>query len=181
MIFMVWKDPSEPDYLLQEPQGAQQQQQQPYGGMSSGLPPMSSYGPAPPTWTAETMKLLVNIEIPKEIMNQGSNKNLIVWYKEALMQLQFGNYTAADQRRMIKHLRYILFLAQQEGNEQIVIEEQLMFISELEISKGRSDKPDGLRERTMWIMQVIKNIFGNDEPKRPEENKSTWNLPFVNR
>ena len=80
---------------------------------------------------------------------------------------------------MIKDLRYILFLAQQEGNEQIVFEEQLLFISNMEISKGRSDKPDGMRERVMWIMQIMKNFFGNEEAKRPEENKGTFKLPFM--
>jgi hypothetical protein len=95
------------------------------------------------------------------------------------MQLQFGNYTGADQRKMIKALRYIIFLSQQEGNDQIVFEEQLLFISNLLISKGRSDKPDGLRERTAWIMTMVKNIFQTDDPKRPEENKGTFNIPFL--
>jgi hypothetical protein len=95
------------------------------------------------------------------------------------MQLQFGNYTGKDQQKMIKALRYIIFLSQQEGNDQIVFEEQLIFISNMMISKGRSDKPDGIRERTAWIMQMIKNIFQQDEAKRPEENKGTFHLPFM--
>jgi hypothetical protein len=172
---MVWQDPSEPQPL---PPSDSPPQQMPISG---GLPPISSYGMPGQTWNKETMELLVNIEIPKEILNKGCNKQLFVWYKQALMQLQFGNYTAADQRKMIKALRYIIFLSQQEGNEQIVFEEQLLFISNMMISKGRSDKPDGLRERTMWIMQMIKNIFSDEKAKRPDENKGTFNIPFMNR
>ena len=174
---MVWQDPSAPKSTEPSPS------QDPYifppmsGGM---LPPISSYGGPTQTWNKETMELLVNIEIPKEILEKGNNKQLFVWYKQALMQLQFGNYTAADQRKMISDLHYIIFLSQQEGNEQLVFEFQLIFISNMMISKGRSDKPDGLRERTMWIMQVMKQIFGEDKPKRPDESKSGWlsNLPF---
>ena len=131
------------------------------------------------TWNKETMELLVNIEIPKEVLAQGRNPQLFVWYKQALMQLQFGNFTKRDQDIMVKDLRYIIFLSQQDGNEQMVFEEQLIFISNLMISKGRSDKPDGLRERTMWIMQMMKNIFSQEEAKRPEESKGGWNIPFM--
>jgi hypothetical protein len=95
------------------------------------------------------------------------------------MQLQFGNYTGKDQQKMIKALRYIIFLSQQEGNDQIVFEEQLIFISNMMISKGRSDKPDGIRERTAWVMQILKNTFTQEEAKRPEENKGTFHLPFM--
>lgn len=167
----MWEDPSE--------QPAGQTQAPP--PVPTSLPPIPSYGMPGQTWNKETMELLVNIEIPKEVLDKGSNKQLFVWYKQALMQLQFGNYTVGDQRKMIKALRYIIFLAQQDGNEQIVFEEQLLFISAMMISKGRSDKPDGLRERTMWIMQMMKNIFSEEKPKRPEENKGTFNIPFMNR
>lgn len=139
---------------------------------------MASYGAPGQTWNKETMELLVQIEIPEEFM-KGRNKHLFVWFKQALMQLQFGNYTKKDQDKMISDLRYIIFLAQQEGNEQIVFEEQLMFISNLMISKGRSDKPDGMRERTMWIMQMIKNIFSQEEVRKPDENTSKFNIPFM--
>ncbi|MDD2246340.1 MAG: hypothetical protein PHC39_04580 [Proteiniphilum sp.] len=174
---MVWLDPSAPK--AQEPIP-----QDPFvmpsvsGGM---LPPISSYGGPTPTWNKETMELLVNIEIPKEILEKGNNKQLFVWYKQALMQLQFGNYTAADQRKMIADLHYIIFLSQQDGNEQLVFEFQLLFISNMMISKGRSDKPDGVRERTAWISQWTKSIFGDDKPKRPEEASKggLFNIPFT--
>jgi len=172
---MVWQDPSEPPKQSDQPAPSQQQQMP----MTSSLPPISSYGSPGQTWNKETMELLVNIEIPKHILEEGRNSQLFVWYKQALMQLQFGNYTAKDQQKMIKALRYIIFLSQQEGNDQIVFEEQLIFISNMMISKGRSDKPDGIRERTAWIMQMIKNIFQQDEAKRPEENKGTFHLPFM--
>jgi len=177
VIFIVWQDPSEPVKSTTSGTSAPVQQQQ--APMPSSLPPISSYGSPGQTWNKETMELLVNIEIPKHILEQGRNSQLFVWYKQALMQLQFGNYTGADQRKMIKALRYIIFLSQQEGNDQIVFEEQLLFISNLLISKGRSDKPDGVRERTAWIMQMIRNTFTQDEAKRPEENKGTWNIPFI--
>jgi len=173
---MVWQDPSEPSKSTTTepaPQSA------PLPPMGSSLPPISSYGSPGQTWNKETMELLVNIEIPKAILEKGRNQQLFVWYKQALMQLQFGNYTAKDQQKMIKALRYIIFLSQQEGNDQIVFEEQLIFISNMMISKGRSDKPDGIRERTAWIMQMIKNIFSQEEAKRPEENKGTFHLPFM--
>ena len=81
---------------------------------------------------------------------------------------------------MVKDLRYIIFISQQEGNEQLVFEEQIMFVSNMMISKGRSDKPDGLRERTMWIMQIMKNIFGEEQAKRPDEAKGLLSgLPFM--
>jgi len=148
--------------------------------MGSGMPPMSSYGPMLPSWNKETMDLLVDVEIPKSLMEEGRNKLLFVWYKKILMQLQFGNYTAADQRKFIKDLQYILFLAAQEGNEQIVFEAQLIFVSNLMMSKGRSDKPDGLRERVIWAMSIMKNIFSEEKPKRPDEAKGIFsNLPFV--
>lgn len=131
------------------------------------------------TWNKETMELLVNIEIPKEVLAQGRNPQLFVWYKQALMQLQFGNFTKRDQDTMVKDLRYIIFLSQQDGNEQMVFEEQLIFISNLMISKGRSDKPDGMRERTMWVMQIIKNMFSQEDAKRPEESKGGWTIPFT--
>jgi hypothetical protein len=127
------------------------------------------------------MELLVDIEIPKESLSTGGNEKLLIWTKKVLMQIQFGNYTSSDQKKMIKDLRYILILAQQEGNDQIVYEEQLMFIMNMQISKGRSDKPDGLRERTMWIMQILKNVFANEEVKKPDENSSKLNIPFTGR
>ena len=123
------------------------------------------------------MELLVQIEIPQGMFKEG-NANLFVWFKQALMQLQFGNYTKKDQENMIKDLNYIIFISQQDGNEQLVFEMQLLFISNMMISKGRSDKPDGLRERTMWIMQMMKNIFTQEEAKRPDEQKGGWNIPF---
>ena len=166
---MVWQDPSDP----------KSQSSSAPAPVSSSLPPIASYGVPGQTWNKETMELLVNIEIPKSILEEGRNSQLFVWYKQALMQLQFGNYTASDQKKMIKALRYIIFLSQQEGNDQIVFEEQLIFISNMMISKGRSDKPDGIRERTAWIMQMIKNIFANEDVKRPEENKGTFHLPFM--
>ena len=185
---MVWKDPSEPQDTLQQQPISDSEYQGGYSDPTLGnlnpagvgaLPPIQSYGQPGMTWNKETMELLVDIEIPKESLSNGRNTNLFVWAKKVLMQLQFGNYTAKDRKRMIKALRYIIFMSQQEGNEQIVFEEQLMFVSELMISKGSSDKPDGMRERTFWGMQLIKNIFSQDEAKRPEENKSTWNLPFM--
>jgi hypothetical protein len=149
-----------------------------YGG---GMPPTSAYGNPGQTWNKETMELLVDIEIPKESLSIGGNEKLLIWTKKVLMQIQFGNYTSSDQKKMIKDLRYILILAQQEGNDQIVYEEQLMFIMNMQISKGRSDKPDGLRERTMWIMQILKNVFANEEVKKPDENSSKLNIPFTGR
>ena len=172
---MAWTDPTQPpsDTSQQAPLPATTPAQSP------SLPPISSYGMPGQTWNKETMELLVNIEIPKEVLAQGRNPQLFVWYKQALMQLQFGNFTKRDQDIMVKDLRYIIFLSQQDGNEQMVFEEQLIFISNLMISKGRSDKPDGLRERTMWIMQMMKNIFSQEEAKRPEESKGGWNIPFM--
>jgi len=172
---MAWTDPTQP------PSDTSQQTPLPTTtpAQSPSLPPISSYGMPGQTWNKETMELLVNIEIPKEVLAQGRNPQLFVWYKQALMQLQFGNFTKRDQDIMVKDLRYIIFLSQQDGNEQMVFEEQLIFISNLMISKGRSDKPDGLRERTMWIMQMMKNIFSQEEAKRPEESKGGWNIPFM--
>jgi hypothetical protein len=172
---MAWTDPTQPssDTSQQAPLPATTPAQSP------SLPPISSYGMPGQTWNKETMELLVNIEIPKEVLAQGRNPQLFVWYKQALMQLQFGNFTKRDQDIMVKDLRYIIFLSQQDGNEQMVFEEQLIFISNLMISKGRSDKPDGLRERTMWIIQIMKNIFSQEEAKRPEESKGGWNIPFA--
>ncbi len=167
---MTWQDPTISK--------SEESTSQPSPPSTSTLPPISSYGSPGQTWNVETMKLLVEIEIPQG-MFEGHNKKLFVWFKQALMQIQFGNYTKKNQEEMIKDLRYILFLAQQEGNEQIVFEEQLLFVSNMEISKGRSDKPDGLRERTMWIMQIMKNMFGQDDAKRPEENKGTFKIPFI--
>jgi hypothetical protein len=167
---MAWQDPTITK--------TEEVNSQPSPPQASTLPPISSYGAPGQTWNVETMKLLVEIEIPQG-MFKGHNEKLFVWFKQALMQIQFGNYTKKNQEEMIKDLRYILFLAQQEGNEQIVFEEQLLFVSNMEISKGRSDKPDGLRERTMWIMQIMKNMFGQEDAKRPEENKGTFKVPFV--
>jgi hypothetical protein len=175
---MVWQDPSEP-VKPADTSSSSQQPSAPMPPMGSSLPPISSYGSPGQTWNKETMELLVNIEIPKSILEQGRNQQLFVWYKQALMQLQFGNYTGKDQQKMIKALRYIIFLSQQEGNDQIVFEEQLIFISNMMISKGRSDKPDGIRERTAWVMQILKNTFTQEEAKRPEENKGTFHLPFM--
>jgi hypothetical protein len=173
---MVWQDPSEPTKPVVQEQSTQSA---PLPPMGSSLPPISSYGAPGQTWNKETMELLVNIEIPKHILESGRNSQLFVWYKQALMQLQFGNYTSKDQQKMIKALRYIIFLSQQEGNDQIVFEEQLLFISNLLISKGRSDKTEhGIRERTAWIMQILKNTFTTEEAKRPDENKGTFSLPF---
>ena len=172
---MAWTDPTQPSSESSQP--APLPATTP--AQSPSLPPISSYGMPGQTWNKETMELLVNIEIPKEVLAQGRNPQLFVWYKQALMQLQFGNFTKRDQDIMVKDLRYIIFLSQQDGNEQMVFEEQLIFISNLMISKGRSDKPDGLRERTMWIMQMMKNIFSQEEAKRPEESKGGWNIPFM--
>ena len=124
------------------------------------------------------MDLLVDIEIPPSLMKDGRNTHLIVWSKKILMQFQFGNYTGADQKKLIKDLQYILFLAAQEGNDQIVLESQLIFVANMMLFKGRSDKPDGLRERVIWAMSIMKNIFAEEKPKRPEENKGILNLPF---
>lgn len=168
---MAWQDPT----LTKEAETASQPSPP---APSTTLPPVSSYGSPGQQWNEQTMKLLVEIEIPQNMFTE-HNAKLFVWFKQALMQIQFGNYTKKNQEEMIKDLRYILFLAQQEGNEQIVFEEQLLFISNMEISKGRSDKPDGMRERVMWIMQIMKNFFGNEEAKRPEENKGTFKLPFM--
>lgn len=177
-----WIDPSEPrqQQPLQDeyiPQSDPYPQNVPMGG--GALPPIQSYGTPAQTWNKETMELLVDIEIPADALKKGRNTNLIMWTKKVLMQLQFGNYTSADRKQFVKALRYILFLSQQEGNDQIVFEEQLILVAKLMLSKGSSDKPDGIRERTFWGMQLIKNIFSQDEAKRPEENKSTWNLPFT--
>lgn len=179
-----WVDPSEP--RIQQPMPddnyappLDQYPQGPQPGYGSSLPPVQSYGQPGLTWNKETMELLVDIEIPKEALDKGRNINLIMWTKKVLMQLQFGNYTANDRKQFVKALRYILFLSQQEGNDQIVFEEQLILVAKLMLSKGSSDKPDGIRERTFWGMQLIKNIFSQDEVKKPEENKSTWNLPFT--
>jgi hypothetical protein len=176
----MWKDPKEPtdnmiarDDVVQEPLP-----QSMYGG---GMPPTSAYGNPGQTWNKETMELLVDIEIPKISLASGGNEKLLIWTKKVLMQIQFGNYTSSDQKKMIKDLRYILILAQQEGNDQIVFEEQMIFIMNMQISKGRSDKPDGLRERTMWIMQILKNVFSNDDVKKPDENSSKLNIPFGGR
>lgn len=177
-----WIDPSEPRIQQPLPDDNYAPPLDPYPSSpmgSSALPPIQSYGQPGQTWNKETMELLVDIEIPKEVLDKGRNVNLIMWTKKVLMQLQFGNYTAADRKQFVKALRYILFLSQQEGNDQIVFEEQLILVAKLMLSKGSSDKPDGIRERTFWGMQLIKNIFSQDEAKRPEENKSTWNLPFT--
>lgn len=173
----MWKDPKEPTEGLTQRDGVgQEPMPQPmYGG---GMPPTSAYGSPGQTWNKETMELLVDIEIPKESLTVGGNEKLLIWTKKVLMQIQFGNYTSSDQKKMIKDLRYILILAQQEGNDQIVYEEQLIFIMNMQISKGRSDKPDGLRERTMWIMQILKNVFANEDVKKPDENSSKLNIPF---
>jgi len=169
---MAWNDPTQPK------EESSTTTSSPAPPATQSLPPISSYGQPGQTWNKETMELLVAIEIPKEMFKDG-NANLFVWFKQALMQLQFGNYTKRDQDAMISDLNYIIFLSQQDGNEQMVFERQLLFISNMMISKGRSDKPDGLRERTMWIMQMLKNIFSQEDAKRPEENKGMWsNLPF---
>ena len=147
--------------------------------MPAQLPPMSSYGTPTPGWNQEMMELLVDIEIPEEYMNNELGQKVFVWYKKVLMQMQFGNYTAAVQRKLIKDLQYILFLGSQEGNEGLVFEAQLIFIANLMILKGRSDLPDGMRERTMWISQWIKNIFGDERIPKPTENKGILsNMPW---
>ena len=172
---MVWEDPTakpKEDPTQYNPQSLP-------SPTTSQLPPISSYGQPGISWNKETMELLVDIEIPKDILAKGQNEKLFIWTKKCLMQLQFGNYTEKDYKRLVKDLWEIIWVSQQEGNEQIAYELQLMFISKLQISKGRSDKPDGLRERTMWIMQMIKNIFQEDQAKRPEESASKWHLPFM--
>ena len=178
---MVWKDPSDPNAsagAAAAPVDASSIPS-PAPALSGGsLPPMSSYGAPGQSWNKEMMELLVDIEIPMQYLS-GANEKLFIWFKKVLMQIQFGNYTKADQADMIKDLRYIIFLSQQDGNEQIVFEEQLMFISNMMISKGRSDKPDGLRERTMWVMQILKNVFSQEEAKRPDEAGNKLNLPFL--
>lgn len=171
---MAWQDPTQP--VKDDAPASSQPATMP---VTSSLPPVSSYGAPGQTWNRETMDLLVDIEIPKEYLT-GPNKNLFVWCKTVLKQIQFGNYTRKDQEAMVKDLRYIIFISQQEGNEQLVFEEQIMFVSNMMISKGRSDKPDGLRERTMWIMQIMKNIFGEEQAKRPDEAKGLLSgLPFM--
>jgi len=103
---MAWNDPTQP----------KEEQPSSSGGsttttpVQSSLPPISSYGVPGQTWNKETMELLVDMEIPIESLKEGRNGQLFVWYKKALMQLQFGNYTKADQTAMIKDLRYIIFI-----------------------------------------------------------------------
>ena len=173
---MAWNDPTQPK---EEQGGGTQSQTTSVTPTQSSLPPVSSYGMPGQTWNKETMELLVDIEIPAQYLKDGGNNHLFVWAKKILMQMQFGNYTKADQTAMIKDLRYIIFISQQDGNEQLVFEEQLLFVSNMMISKGRSDKPDGLRERTAWIMSMMKNIFSQEDARRPEESKGVWNnLPF---
>jgi len=148
------------------------------GGMGGmGLPPISSYGPPIPAWNKEMMELLVDIEIPQEYLNNDLGKRVFIWTKKILMQLQFGNYTGAIQKTLIKELQYIIFLGGQEGNEGIVAEEQLIFIANLMMLKGRSDLPDGIRERVAWIMTqaVNKSVFSDERPARPTESKGLLN------
>ena len=152
------------DPLPSMPQGGA-----PMGG--SSLPPMSSYGPMLPAWNKEMMDLLVDIEIPPQYMQTELMKKVFIWSKKVLMQLQFGNYTGAVQRKMIKDLQYILFLGGQDGNEGLVAEAQFIFVANMMIYKGRSDMPDGIRERIAWIMGINKNVFSEDRPARPAENK----------
>jgi hypothetical protein len=168
----MWQDPAKPIEYQDEDQLPAIPPQ------SGGMPPVSSYGPMAPSWNKETMDLLVDIEIPKEILDHGENRKLLVWTKKILMQMQFGNYTAADQKKFIKDLQYIIFLSHQGGKQQIAIEAQLILVANLQLSKGRSDKPDGLRERVLWAMSIMKNIFTEEKAKRPEENRSILNLPF---
>ena len=172
---MAWKDPLSNvavDPLPQE----QPQPQSP--SPSSSLPPMSSYGPIMPAWNREMMELLVDIEIPPEYMQSDLMKKIFVWSKKILMQLQFGNYTGAIQKKLIKDLQYIIFLGGQDGNEGLVAEAQLIFVANMMIYKGRSDMPDGIRERIAWILGINKNIFSDERPARPAENKGILNLPW---
>ncbi len=160
---MVWVDPLSPITDMPKDQAPIQTQPQ--------LPPMSSYGPMLPAWNEQMMKLLVDIEIPKEYMQSDLMKKVFVWSKGILMQMQFGNYTASVQRKLIRDLQYIIFLGAQDGNEGIVAEAQLIFVANMMMLKGRSDMPDGLRERIAWIMGINKNVFSDERASRPTENK----------
>lgn len=142
------------------------------------MPPMSSYGPVMPAWNQEMMELLVDIEIPAEYLNNDLGRRVFVWTKKILMQMQFGNYTGTIQKKLIKDLQYIIFLGAQEGNEGIVAESQLIFVANLMMLKGRSDLPDGIRERIAWIMGINKNVFTDERVPKPTESKGLINWPW---
>lgn len=165
---MVWTDPTAPK---QEPPQDQQPSQQPPMPSGMGLPPMSSYGALQPAWNKEMMDLLVDVEIPIEYMQGELMQRVFVWTKKILMQMQFGNYTASIQKKLIKDLQFIIFLGAQDGNDGIVAEAQLIFIANLMILKGRSDMPDGIRERIAWIMGINKNVFSDERVQKPVEHK----------
>jgi len=171
---MVWKNPLVQENMQVEPL-IEPVPQQTGGGMDMGgggsLPPMSSYGPMLPAWNEAMMTLLVDIEIPEDYMKTPLMKKVFIWSKKVLMQLQFGNYTSSIQKKMIKDLQMILFLGGQEGNEGLVAEAQFIFVANMQIYKGRSDMPDGIRERIAWIMGINKQVFSEDRPARPAENK----------
>lgn len=161
--------------VIQDPNQPIVQQQQPT------MPPMSSYGPILPAWNQEMMQLLVDIEIPETYLDTALGKRVFVWTKKILMQMQFGNYTASVQRKLIRDLQYIIFLGAQDGNDGIVAEAQLIFVANLMMLKGRSDMPDGIRERIAWIMGINKNVFQDERIQKPTESKGLFNWPWANR
>jgi hypothetical protein len=172
---MAWIDPMAPQ---PQPQQDSQTQQPPPLPSGMGLPPMSSYGALQPAWNKEMMDLLVDIEIPDEYMQGELMQRIFVWTKKILMQMQFGNYTASIQKKLIKDLQFIIFLGAQDGNDGVVAEAQLIFVANLMIYKGRSDMPDGIRERIAWIMGINKNVFSDERVPKPVEHKGILGLPW---
>jgi hypothetical protein len=173
------KTHSDSGTMAQQDQGYYpQQQQQKSGFETSGLPSMGSYGPMYPSWNKEMMALLTELEIPEDIIRDNPRlKRMFMFTKRILIHFGFTNITGTDHKRIRMALEDILMLSGQEGSEDLCEERMLMLISDIMLYKSRSDKPDGLRERPMWVMAILKNILGEEKVQRPTEKKG-WSLPF---
>lgn len=136
-----------------------------------------SAGPVP--WNKEMMALLTDVPIPDEVMRDPKYNKLWLWTNRVLIHMSLTGLSPGDMRRLRKDLEYILILSHQEGAEMLCAERQLMFVAELELSKSVPDSQHGIRERVMWIMSMVKNIFGEESAQRPSEHKGGLNIPFL--
>jgi hypothetical protein len=137
--------------------------------MTSGLPPVSSYGQVAPSFNEKLAELAIgtNLSIKGvDIADISELPTLFYFITDNWRHFQLSNLRGKDQRDIERSIADIHMLAGQDGNEFMCKLKQIELLNSVYLFKSRSDLDD-MRERKIWTLQTQQMQQG--EIKRPKE------------
>jgi hypothetical protein len=141
------------------------------GNGDGGLPAPSSYLPTRPPQSEKIIDTLVGIdELPEE-----KRKHLWLFESKNTRHAQFTNITGDDLPWLRKYVDDIQVVGHWDMPEYSHDLQVRMFVDML-FRKSRSDLRDGMRERPMWIANIMKYVMEQAGPKPPRDSAGWFGM-----